>query len=182
EDGSTLLGSNSVSGAGGVIAFHSSATAGTASFVNSATGQFNSALAASGTFDSLFSSATLVSLGLGGMLFFDSSTAAGASITNLSGGLVGFTDSSTAGSASITLDPGGFAAFAGAADAANATITMSATSAGIGALFFGGSATAGHAHIVNGGTVNISGFTLGAFVVFGHSATAGKSTLANHAS
>ena len=41
-----------------------------------------------------------VSLGLGGMLFFDSSTAAGATITNSSGGLVGFTDSSTAGSAS----------------------------------------------------------------------------------
>jgi autotransporter-associated beta strand protein len=133
--------------------------------------------------------ATIISNGpIGGVAFFDNSTADRATITN-NGSNVGFAGSATAGQAIITNNAGpGFLAFNDTATAGQATITNNGGSTG-----FTQSATAGQATIVNVNHARIdflNSSTAGNAVItnkdtsiisFANTSTAGSATISNAA-
>ncbi|MDN5001497.1 autotransporter domain-containing protein [Bradyrhizobium sp. GCM10027634] len=130
-------------------------------------------------------SAVIANLNNNYTIFYDTSSAGTASITNTFSFLI-FRDSSTAGSASITHNSG-TVDFAGSSSAGTATITSNA------GLIFLGSSTAGSASITSSGifgaTVFIENSTAGSASItvnnaltFADNSTAGSATLLNNAS
>jgi subtilase-type serine protease len=114
----------------------------------------------------------------GRILFFDSSSAASASVMNL--GLtsrVEFHDNSKAGTATIRMD-GGLLIFFNASSADNSTISINP----LASVIFSDSSSAGNANI--SGSVGFSGFSTaasatitGGVISFGDNSTAGNATL-----
>jgi uncharacterized protein with beta-barrel porin domain len=108
----------------------------------------------------------------GATVFFNTSTAASAAITNNSSGNTSFLDSSNAGSAAITNNNGGSTQFQVTSNAGSATITNN--NGGI--TQFQAAGTAGNATITNnGGGVTKFGFSAGT-----DTASAGNATITNN--
>jgi uncharacterized protein with beta-barrel porin domain len=101
------------------------------------------------------------------VVFFNTSTAGNAAITNNNSGFVGFGNTSTAGSATITNNNSGFVLFLDTTTAGSATITNNNN----GFVQFRDTSTAGNAAITN----NNFGF-----VQFLNTSTAGNATITNN--